>query len=876
MRSTALLMMLLAGCSLAIDTDQYRGGGTTDAGDDDDDDATDADTPDADANAPSTPAIALTPEVATAASGLYVEITTESVDPLGESVTYEYAWTVNRSAISDTTSSISPMRAKKGEVWAVSVTPVAGDRRGVPATAMVTIVNSAPELDTISLSAYDLIKGETVTAYPAAHDADGDELTLTYRWLAADAEVGTEASLVGVISLVDAEIYVEATASDGEATSPTVRVGPIGFTAESVVRWRQISPDRTSERGFPWSFDPQHRRVLFVSTDGSVWEHDVDRADARLVRLSPGGARPGRFGGGAAAYDPHNKRLIVARVPTAGTAAGLFALDLANRGSETWAPLPVPPELEGAALASMTFDYEMPHAYLVVSTFDPSGSSTSGSKIVKIDFTDPAVPTFETLGVELPNLVAPGIAKVVGERRLYLIGGGPLGDGGPMPTNSLLEIDLDAVTAMPAMVGPLPAPQFAPFVAVEQLSGRIYYGLGISNKLYELDPDTDASTELRTTGASPTFGGLGMGAFDPRTHDLLVVPGFTMLGGMDGRIVYSLYRAVGDGPLTFSKVDVYGETTPPALASPVVGYDPAGMPPTMFLFFGETDRGNASSTGWAYNTMTNRWSTVAPDGLPPAARFGNSYEMEGPPRFAGGQNPGGLVDDGAWLIAADGRWTQVYMRDSQLRRTGAVVFNGCGVRSLRMFGGTTATDLESPSANDDLVAVDCPSSLCNVTTINGANLPAARAYAAMSTTSGDNMLLFGGADGSTRFNDLHGLNRCTGDWSPRSYASGARPAGRMGHSLTRVRGGAEIHLLFGGRVAAGNDENAVWTFTKVSGADTYTAARLDPRGETPLPRSFHVAVWDEPHHRMLIYGGRARYGDEEDRAMSDLWELHYR
>jgi hypothetical protein len=98
------------------------------------------------------------------------------------SFTYAWSWTLDGVPQTDLASDTVPAeRTSRGQVWAVSVTAAIADRVSEPGTASVTIQNTPPEL-TVEISPAAPNRSTPLVAVPTATDADGDEVTFTYRW----------------------------------------------------------------------------------------------------------------------------------------------------------------------------------------------------------------------------------------------------------------------------------------------------------------------------------------------------------------------------------------------------------------------------------------------------------------------------------------------------------------------------------------------------------------------------------------------------------------------------------------------------------------------------------------------------------------------
>jgi hypothetical protein len=141
--------------------------------------------------------------------------------------------------------------------------------------------------------------------------------------------------------------------------------------------------------------------------------------------------------------------------------------------------------------------------------------------------------------------------------------------------------------------------------------------------------------------------------------------------------------------------------------------------------------------------------------------------------------------------------------------------------------------------------------------------PSPRAYAAgIYDPVGDRVLLFGGLDGTGFLADLHQLSLSSSPtWSTLSPSGG--PTGRAGASAIYD---APHHrmILFGGDDVTATLVNDVWALN-LPGA---TWTHLEPTGTPPTGRWKHTAVFDSRRNRMLVFGGRQSGGDADD-----TWEL---
>ena len=128
--------------------------------------------------------------------------------------------------------------------------------------------------------------------------------------------------------------------------------------------------------------------------------------------------------------------------------------------------------------------------------------------------------------------------------------------------------------------------------------------------------------------------------------------------------------------------------------------------------------------------------------------------------------------------------------------------------------------------------------------------PSARyAHTAIYDPVRDRMVVFGGSDGITGFNDVWALSLSgtpawsdiTPTWDPR------RPRGWVTPRSTtpsRPHGGVRRHDT--------GYQNDLWTLM-FAGEPAWTD--LTPAGTSPDPRGWHSAIYDPARHRMVLFGG---------------------
>jgi hypothetical protein len=139
------------------------------------------------------------------------------------------------------------------------------------------------------------------------------------------------------------------------------------------------------------------------------------------------------------------------------------------------------------------------------------------------------------------------------------------------------------------------------------------------------------------------------------------------------------------------------------------------------------------------------------------------------------------------------------------------------------------------------------------------------------------MIVFGGALDNTSLNDVLVLTDANGTGTSPQWitfiANGTTdsPAARAAHSAV-YDSVNNIMIVYGGCCTGPNFDNFndVWVLNNANGmSGTPTWVQLSPTGGPPAARSFHTAVYDESHNRMIIFGGLG----PGISTFSDVWVL---
>jgi len=151
-----------------------------------------------------------------------LNVAVQSEDLGGGRVTHLYQWYVNDVRIPGATApQFVVEQLKKGDRVTVDVTPNNGKRDGAVYRAdHVTVGNTAPEIGNIFLAPVPLHRGDLLKVTVNAGDAEGDPITLSYKWLRNDKEIpGAKSETLDTKDFRKKDVLiVVVTASDGKAT----------------------------------------------------------------------------------------------------------------------------------------------------------------------------------------------------------------------------------------------------------------------------------------------------------------------------------------------------------------------------------------------------------------------------------------------------------------------------------------------------------------------------------------------------------------------------------------------------------------------------------------------------------------------------------
>jgi len=160
-------------------------------------------------------------------------------DADGDADASTYAWTID--GVGAGTSSTLASGFGSGDLVVCTVTPHDGTSAGAARSASVSIGNTAPVVDSVSLSPSTLYTDTTVSALVSTSDADGDTVSESYAWYVGGSLVGETGSSLSGSSYFDKgqTVSVTVTPNDGSVdgtpvSSSSVTVLNTAPTAPSV------------------------------------------------------------------------------------------------------------------------------------------------------------------------------------------------------------------------------------------------------------------------------------------------------------------------------------------------------------------------------------------------------------------------------------------------------------------------------------------------------------------------------------------------------------------------------------------------------------------------------------------------------------------
>lgn len=128
---------------------------------------------------------------------------------------------------------------------------------------------------------------------------------------------------------------------------------------------------------------------------------------------------------------------------------------------------------------------------------------------------------------------------------------------------------------------------------------------------------------------------------------------------------------------------------------------------------------------------------------------------------------------------------------------------------------------------------------------------------------GNQMIVFGGTNGSKKVNDLHILDLGTKEWV-QPECKGNPPSPRESHTATLV--GDDKLVIFGG---SGEGESNYLNDLHILDLKSMVWMNIEVKGDIPVPRDSHSAT--AVGHKLFVYGGDC--GDRYQGGV-DMLDVH--
>lgn len=181
----------------------------------------------------------------TADTGLAVTYETDDIDE--DDVSIGWAWTLDGDPTAFDGPTVAGTELSDGQIWTVTLTPNDGDDDGEPVTLTTEVGNSAPTLDTVTLTPETAYTDTVLTAMASDPvDANGDEVTLRYDFYVGTtvAQSGAESTLSGENFVRGDVVYVEVVPSDGSLDGEPRRSDEITIlNSVPVIEAVELGPD---------------------------------------------------------------------------------------------------------------------------------------------------------------------------------------------------------------------------------------------------------------------------------------------------------------------------------------------------------------------------------------------------------------------------------------------------------------------------------------------------------------------------------------------------------------------------------------------------------------------------------------------------------
>jgi len=246
---------------------------------------------------PTAPQVSLEPNPAQTSDALVATAAATDPDDSGE-LTYAFTWFEDDAPLDVDGDTLPAERTVKDRTYRVEVVASDGRGEGPMASDSLTIGNTAPTVQSVSLSpSTDVTTRDSLTCAWTGDDADGDELTARFAWTADGRPLGTDASTLDLdpaLVAPETEITCTVTLTDADGASDQDAAALTLVNTPPVVADLQIDPsaDVTTSTALTCSAltTDLDEEVLDVDI---VWDVDgVEVGSGPTLALDPGVVQP--------------------------------------------------------------------------------------------------------------------------------------------------------------------------------------------------------------------------------------------------------------------------------------------------------------------------------------------------------------------------------------------------------------------------------------------------------------------------------------------------------------------------------------------------------------------------------------------------------
>jgi N-acetylneuraminic acid mutarotase len=281
----------------------------------------------------------------------------------------------------------------------------------------------------------------------------------------------------------------------------------------------------------------------------------------------------------------------------------------------------------------------------------------------------------------------------------------------------------------------------------------------------------------------------------------------------------------------------------------------------LLLFGGWGGGSNYYDGAWSYDLTANTWTKMTPTGASPSARASQAVALDPVANrlIVFGGFDGAKYYNDLWAYDVTGNaWTALSPTGlSPAARQGHSLVYDPDSKKMILFGG-----YDGSTQYNDTWAYD-PAANTWADLKPSGDLPAARDSQAMAYDPDDKMiLLFGGWSTTRQFDDTWAYDPARNSWTTLKTADGA-PTARALHQMVYDTAIKKLVLFGGGTSSATFGDTWLFDFPERSWISAAAA------GNPPPARAGHAMVYDSVTRDILLFGGSNGIGT----YFNDLWRL---